>query len=531
MRIVWSGILVVLMFASGVMSSGLVRAQAAPADYLPSSLFLPHADCFRIEGESVLDFAGIVARFSGVPDAATVLSDLGWQAGAYRQYACDTPPPGQAGWIDISVHQFATEAGAQAAAPFFAEAKLLGTALQMVPGTTAVTGPASNGTEYTQYVTYGNILFRVTGVAPSGSPQHDVEQVATMQIAGAAVIAGREQRADAPPAAPTGSFPYTITDLGTGNGNWSSAREINERGQILWTWATGRQALTGVLTTNQHVLVWENGVSTDLTFMGMSRGIALNDLGAVLGAGDVGSSVLYSPGKDLISPVPGFIDDAYPAAMNNTGAIVGNSQGRAVVVHGMQSIELLPPVGFEFLEPAAINAAGHIAATARLSRTNDTVQRAVLYVDGVATVLGPAPDGISSSASDLNDVGQLVGGPERRGMHSIPMEGHAFLYDHNTGLLTDLGTLPGYTKSISSSINNAGQVVGFSWSPVNPADAARRAYIFESQTGTMTDLNRLIDPSIGWLLQDALDINDAGQIVGAGQINGETHAFLLTPNP
>jgi probable HAF family extracellular repeat protein len=47
----------------------------------------------------------------------------------------------------------------------------------------------------------------------------------------------------------------------------------------------------------------------------------------------------------------------------------------------------------------------------------------------------------------------------------------------------------------------------------------------------MTDLNHLIDPSMGWQLMDAFDINDAGQIVGAGQINGETHAFLLTPNP
>jgi probable HAF family extracellular repeat protein len=48
----------------------------------------------------------------------------------------------------------------------------------------------------------------------------------------------------------------------------------------------------------------------------------------------------------------------------------------------------------------------------------------------------------------------------------------------------------------------------------------------------MYDLNTLIDPSSGWRLMDAQDINDAGQIVGYG-INGneQGHAFLLTPVP
>ena len=45
----------------------------------------------------------------------------------------------------------------------------------------------------------------------------------------------------------------------------------------------------------------------------------------------------------------------------------------------------------------------------------------------------------------------------------------------------------------------------------------------------MLDLNNLIAPSSGWILNTANGINDAGQIVGNGTINGYTRGFLLTP--
>ncbi len=48
----------------------------------------------------------------------------------------------------------------------------------------------------------------------------------------------------------------------------------------------------------------------------------------------------------------------------------------------------------------------------------------------------------------------------------------------------------------------------------------------------MIDLNDLIPSNSGWMLADAKAINDSGQIVGYGfDINGEQHAFLLTPIP
>lgn len=47
----------------------------------------------------------------------------------------------------------------------------------------------------------------------------------------------------------------------------------------------------------------------------------------------------------------------------------------------------------------------------------------------------------------------------------------------------------------------------------------------------MNDLNDLLPSGSGWTLLTAADVNNTGQIVGYGQINGQgqDHAFLMTP--
>jgi hypothetical protein len=45
----------------------------------------------------------------------------------------------------------------------------------------------------------------------------------------------------------------------------------------------------------------------------------------------------------------------------------------------------------------------------------------------------------------------------------------------------------------------------------------------------MIDLNSLIAPGSGWVLESATAVNDSGQIAGNGIIDGQEHAFLLTP--
>jgi probable HAF family extracellular repeat protein len=73
-------------------------------------------------------------------------------------------------------------------------------------------------------------------------------------------------------------------------------------------------------------------------------------------------------------------------------------------------------------------------------------------------------------------------------------------------------------------INNKRQVVGFS---IPGPLGSGRAFLWEN--GAMTDLNTLIPSDSPWYLLEATSINDAGQIVGWGTIDGNVHAFLATP--
>ncbi len=90
--------------------------------------------------------------------------------------------------------------------------------------------------------------------------------------------------------------------------------------------------------------------------------------------------------------------------------------------------------------------------------------------------------------------------------------------ERNLAFLWENGTMTYLGLGDARAINDSGQVVGSSG--VN-------AFLW--QNSTMTDLNTLISTDSGWVLIKATDINEIGQIVGSGMINGENHGFLLTP--
>jgi len=76
-------------------------------------------------------------------------------------------------------------------------------------------------------------------------------------------------------------------------------------------------------------------------------------------------------------------------------------------------------------------------------------------------------------------------------------------------------------------VNESGQMVGLMWDS-DQEGAVEHAFIFDTENG-VRDLNNLIDPQNGWTLIFARDINNSGQIVGYGEVNGERRGFILTP--
>jgi predicted metalloprotease len=180
---------------------------------LPNFPTLDHAACFSIVDDGTLNFEQLLGRFSGVPDAETRLRTWAWQASAFRQFGCEGPPEGEAGWIDISLHLFGDPLAAQEAVDYFAAVRAEGGPLFPVEPpaigdhAAALSGPASNGKEFTIYASQGPLLVRVTGVSPSGIP---FINVLTVTQAVLAALQGQPQLSPTPqvqsPSLPASSY-------------------------------------------------------------------------------------------------------------------------------------------------------------------------------------------------------------------------------------------------------------------------------------------------------------------------------------
>ena len=132
----------------------------------------------------------------------------------------------------------------------------------------------------------------------------------------------------------------------------------------------------------------------------------------------------------------------------------------------------------------------------------------------IQNLYGPRPV-FTSTATAINDAGQVVGSIRYAGGAPIPQPNPAFLVSGDTA--TNIGTLGGLNAA-AKDINNNGVVVGDSTLP----DTTTHAFIYRS--GAMTDLNTLIASS-GWVLTTAKAINDRGRSWAAGRSTARRTGF------
>jgi probable HAF family extracellular repeat protein len=125
-------------------------------------------------------------------------------------------------------------------------------------------------------------------------------------------------------------------------------------------------------------------------------------------------------------------------------------------------------------------------------------------------------------ANAINNQGIVVGYSSIR--PGGVLNAHACLWQRGADRrAVDLGSLGG--RSVATDINDQKQVVG--WSSTSDAPWQRLAFLWRN--GEMLSLRDLIPQDSGWTLTTDNAINNKGQIVGTGIINGKKHAFLLTP--
>jgi probable HAF family extracellular repeat protein len=313
---------------------------------------------------------------------------------------------------------------------------------------------------------------------------------------------------------------YVITDLGTFGGTISSATAINSFGQVVGdAWFPGDMY--------SHAYLYSNGVKLDLGTLAppgfskiQSTALALNNSGQVVGNSNLTiagptHAFLYSGGvmRDL-GTLGG--SDSNATGINAVGQVAGHSEFNPAsltshaFLYSNGVMRDLGTLGGSVSIAYGINDAGHVVGWSYIR--GDSALHAFLYSNGVMQDLGALLGTTNSVAYAINNLGQVVGYSEHG----------AFLYAD--GVRLDLGTLGG-SSSQATALNDLGQVVGFSTTASEPN--TNHAFLFSN--GVMVDLNTLIPPNSGWELRGAFGINDSGQIVGDGIINGQTHGFLLTP--
>ena len=162
--------------------------------------------------------------------------------------------------------------------------------------------------------------------------------------------------------------------------------------------------------------------------------------------------------------------------------VLGNAFGQ--IQYTVTDLGALQTTGYS--RACGINNLGEVVGTASVG----AYEHGFLYTGGKMVDLGsPNSDG---DATGINDLGQVVG-----------VSG-SYAYIYTCGHRSNLGLLAGCNFSCATSINNSGQVVGFS------QDDSLNMYAFSSDGKLMTALTML--PGYGD--SKATGINNHGVIVG-----------------
>lgn len=304
---------------------------------------------------------------------------------------------------------------------------------------------------------------------------------------------------------------YTVIDLVTLGGVFgSSAHSINDKG-----WIAGVANLSG--DTGEHAALWHNGIVTDLgTLGGYNSNVDFpvkNNTGLIVGFAQTSDIDPLGEQSCIFSCTP------------SGGACNGSNQSCRGFRWRNGVMEPLGTLGGNNSAATSANNRGLVVGLAENS-TQDTScippqvldYKPVVWHGSQIHELPLAGGDAIGAATGVNDNNQIVGGSGMCGSGPGigPISVHAVLWQDSSE--TDLGNLGGAVNNIAYAINNAGQIVGAS---DLTGDSTGHAFLW--QKGIMTDLGTLP----GDFFSVAFGINDNGQVVGMScDQSGNCRAFL-----
>lgn len=313
---------------------------------------------------------------------------------------------------------------------------------------------------------------------------------------------------------------YSLTPLGSLGGGTTAANAINSAGDIA---GCSLRVING--TPTSRAFIWRNGQMTDIGSLvtdGASCAFDINDNGEVTGNSDTATgeqrAFIYTNGT--ITSLGNLGTSSFGTSINNAGVVAGTANGLSggLTIGAFRydrtqspTQQSLGTLGGPVMSSAAINASGTIVGFASNAQFRGTT---FLFQNGVLTDLGNVL-GFPNSATDINDLGQIVGSTLDGG------------YLYVAGQVTPLPSLEGNSSS-PQNINNVGQIIGSSWTA-----AGNHAFVITN--GQIVDLNNAIvasSPDKPFVtLFDAKDINDNGWIIATGSDTrtGMQGDYLLRP--
>ncbi len=297
-------------------------------------------------------------------------------------------------------------------------------------------------------------------------------------------------------------------------------QRINNNGQIAGWVYVGPDA---------HAAIYSNGAWLDL---GVPAG---NQLSTLFGINNNGAAVGYAfaslPGPDnrwqaILAPANAtsvqelsvLAPDSFAYAINDSGAVVGclnryddvfPDPHRAFVyangsVTDLHALLATNPT-LDFTCARDVNNAGAVVGE---FQSSSAPQRGFVYQGGTVTLLAQNPSAYLTSARAVSNAGRIVGEGRLPGFTAD----HAVAYDLASGSVSSLGLeTTGAFNSRANDVNTAGAVVGMMFLAVGE-------HAFLVSGGQVVDLNDRLPAGSEWVLQEAVSINDGGQIVGRGYL-------------
>jgi uncharacterized membrane protein len=296
---------------------------------------------------------------------------------------------------------------------------------------------------------------------------------------------------------------YTVTDLGD-----FEPQDVNSIGDVVG------------YSSDLHVIVWRQGVLTDLGTMGGSSAIGsgINDSGQI--AGTVATNLgiehfIYTGGEALNIGAP--TENYYSYRINNLGHVANAVGGTAPFFYGDGAFQYLSTPGCPGGGMAIdLNDGDTITGSALGGDCGN--QSAVLWSGANFQILPVPPGASATQPGKINSAGQVAGSaytPNARAILWQPDSAGGYTF-------VDLGPGPDGYASYGQGLNDAGVTVGALYTNSN----GEHGFVWDSTHG-MRDLNALIPSDSGIVLGQAFAINNAGMIVARAP--GGYHAYLLTP--